>query len=103
MERERRTRSSLRSAENLSLPQVQVIVISANMDCSHCRQRVSKLLSKMNRLLDYVVDFKKKQATVRGVVQKNKKRRTHEGRSSNKSKPSHSFGLRHCFGAFSSL
>lgn len=100
-----RTQSSLRSAENLSLPQVQVIVISANMDCSHCRQRVSKLLSKMNTgLLDYVVDFRKKQVTVRGVVEKKKKRRAHEGRSPKKIKLSHSFscfGLHHCFGAFS--
>ncbi|CAL9188372.1 unnamed protein product [Musa hybrid cultivar] len=45
------TTHSLGSAENLSLPQEQVIVMSANMGCSHCRQRVSKVVSKMNTIV----------------------------------------------------
>ena len=28
--------------------QVQVVVMSANMGCSHCRQRVANVVSKMN-------------------------------------------------------
>jgi copper chaperone CopZ len=28
--------------------QVQVVVMSANMGCSHCRQRVTKVVTKMN-------------------------------------------------------
>ncbi|URD83710.1 GDP-fucose protein O-fucosyltransferase [Musa troglodytarum] len=75
------TTRSLRSAENLSLP--QVIVMSANMSCSHCRQRVSKVVSKMNSLLDYMVDLRKKEITVRGVVE-GKKRRVGEERRSYK-------------------
>ncbi|XP_035821675.1 uncharacterized protein [Zea mays] len=39
---------ALRFAEDLSLPSVQVVVMSANMGCSHCRQRVADVVSKMN-------------------------------------------------------
>ncbi|EEC72077.1 hypothetical protein OsI_05020 [Oryza sativa Indica Group] len=39
---------ALRLVEDLSLPSVQVVVMSANMGCSHCRQRVTKVVSKMN-------------------------------------------------------
>ncbi|WOL03752.1 hypothetical protein Cni_G12472 [Canna indica] len=59
---------SLSSAENLSLPSVQVVVMNANMGCNHCRQRVSKVVSKMNGLLDYMVDLQKKEVTMRGIV-----------------------------------
>ncbi|THU68120.1 hypothetical protein C4D60_Mb08t00540 [Musa balbisiana] len=82
------TKQSLRSVENLSLPSVlaslflsshaaaflsfsflvQVVVMNANMGCSHCRQRVSKVVSKMNGLLEYMVDLSKKEVTVRGFV-----------------------------------
>ncbi|KAE8766650.1 hypothetical protein D1007_62091 [Hordeum vulgare] len=69
---------ALRLVEDLSLPSVQVVVMSANMGCSHCRQRVTKVVTKMNGLLDYMVDFGKKEVTVRGTVlhtKKKKKRR----------------------------
>ncbi|KAL5226352.1 hypothetical protein ABZP36_014617 [Zizania latifolia] len=67
---------ALRLAEDLSLPSVQVVVMSANMGCSHCRQRVTKVVSRMNGLLDYMVDFGKKEVTVRGtVVHTNNKRK----------------------------
>ncbi|KAG8078953.1 hypothetical protein GUJ93_ZPchr0007g5666 [Zizania palustris] len=66
---------ALRLAEDLSLPSVQVVVMSANMGCSHCRQRVTKVVSKMNGLLDYMVDFGKKEVTVRGTVVHTKKKR----------------------------
>lgn len=58
--------------------QVQVVVMSANMGCSHCRQRVANVVSKMNGLLDYMVDFGKKEVTVRGKVAHTKKRRKHK-------------------------
>ncbi|TVU34610.1 hypothetical protein EJB05_16447 [Eragrostis curvula] len=66
---------ALRFAEDLSLPSVQVVVMSANMGCSHCRQRVANVVSKMNGLLDYMVDFGKKEVTVRGKVHTKKKRK----------------------------
>ncbi|XP_006645269.1 uncharacterized protein LOC102713692 isoform X2 [Oryza brachyantha] len=71
---------ALRLVEDLSLPSVQVVVMSANMGCSHCRQRVTKVVSKMNGLLDYMVDFGKKEVTVRGTVvhTKKKKRKQHK-------------------------
>ncbi|XP_039809176.1 uncharacterized protein LOC120672705 isoform X2 [Panicum virgatum] len=69
---------ALRLAEDLSLPSVQVVVMSANMGCSHCRQRVANVVSKMNGLLDYMVDFGKKEVTVRGKVVPAKKRKKHK-------------------------
>ncbi|KAK3166391.1 hypothetical protein QOZ80_1AG0045160 [Eleusine coracana subsp. coracana] len=69
---------ALRLAEDLSMPSVQVVVMSANMGCSHCRQRVADVVSKMNAgLLDYMVDFGKKEVTVRGKVH-TKKKKTHK-------------------------
>ncbi|CAL9094394.1 unnamed protein product [Musa textilis] len=40
--------TTLRSAENLSLPSVQMVVMNASVDCNHCRERISKVVSKMN-------------------------------------------------------
>ncbi|ONM34921.1 Heavy metal transport/detoxification superfamily protein [Zea mays] len=51
--------------------------MSANMGCSHCRQRVADVVSKMNGLLDYMVDFGKKEVTVRGKVAHTKNKRKH--------------------------
>ncbi|URE09951.1 Heavy-metal-associated domain [Musa troglodytarum] len=54
--------------------------MSANMGCSHCRQRVSKVVSKMNTgLVDYMVDLQKKEVTMRGVVET----KVHQGRNPN--------------------
>ncbi|XP_020083830.1 uncharacterized protein LOC109707138 isoform X2 [Ananas comosus] len=63
------TKQALRFAENLTLPSVQVVVVSANMGCSHCRGRVTQVVSRMNGLQDYIVDFGKKEVTVRGAVE----------------------------------
>ncbi|KAH9325049.1 hypothetical protein KI387_005227, partial [Taxus chinensis] len=52
---------------------VQVIVLNANMRCQECRERVSKVLSKMDNLLDYVVDVIQGKVTVRGSVDPKKK------------------------------
>ncbi|KAH9325061.1 hypothetical protein KI387_005239 [Taxus chinensis] len=65
----------LRSAEGLTMPGVQVIVLDANMRCQDCRERVSKVLSKMDKLLDYVVDVTHKKVTVRGSVDPKKRMR----------------------------
>ncbi|RWW00936.1 hypothetical protein GW17_00036061 [Ensete ventricosum] len=56
--------------------------MSANMSCSHCRQRVSKVVSKMNTgLLEYMVDLRKKEITMRGVVESKKRKVGEEQRS----------------------
>ncbi|KAG9452347.1 hypothetical protein H6P81_005251 [Aristolochia fimbriata] len=65
---EKVTHQALSNKENLSLPSVQVIVMNANMGCSHCRQRVSLMISKINGVIDCVVDVKKREVTVRGLM-----------------------------------
>jgi len=67
------TTQLLRSAEALTMPGVQVIVLNANMSCQECRDRVSKILSKIDTLLDYVVDVAQKKVTVRGRVDPKKR------------------------------
>ncbi|KAI3869829.1 hypothetical protein MKW98_031010 [Papaver atlanticum] len=67
-------RQALKYAENLTLPAFQVIVVSANMGCDHCQQRVSQLISKMNGVEDCVVDIGKGQVTMRGLISNNKKK-----------------------------
>ncbi|RZC74387.1 hypothetical protein C5167_049867 [Papaver somniferum] len=52
----------------------RVIVVSANMGCDHCQQRVSQLISKMNGVEDCVVDVGKGQVTMRGLISNNKKK-----------------------------
>ncbi|XP_057845902.1 copper transport protein CCH [Cryptomeria japonica] len=67
--------AQLRSAEALTMPGVQVIVLNANMRCQECRAKVSKVLSKMDNLLDYCVDVTQKKVTVRGSVDPKKRMR----------------------------
>lgn len=55
------------------MPGVQVIVLHANMRCQECRSKVSKVLSKMDDLLDYVVDVTQNKVTVRGRVDPSKR------------------------------
>jgi len=55
------------------MPGVQVIVLYANMSCQECRDKVTKVLSKMDDLLDYVVDLTQKKVTVRGRVDPKKR------------------------------
>ncbi|XP_020259487.1 uncharacterized protein LOC109835934 isoform X2 [Asparagus officinalis] len=101
-------KESLRFAEDLTLPKVQVIVMRANMNCKHCRRRVSTIISKMNGLLDYMVDMKKKEVTLRAVVDTkhiNKKRRKTKqdtfDHTDNKKNPCFSgFFKTMCLGAF---
>ncbi|CAO2819853.1 unnamed protein product [Amaranthus hypochondriacus] len=56
----------LASAEDLSIP--SVIVMSANMGCSSCRDKVFRVLSKMTGFKEYTVDLRKKQVIIKGDV-----------------------------------
>ncbi|XP_057524637.1 uncharacterized protein LOC130804269 isoform X2 [Amaranthus tricolor] len=58
----------LASAEDLSIPSFQVIVMSANMGCSSCRDKVFRVLSKMTGFKEYTVDVRKKQVIIKGDV-----------------------------------
>uniref|UniRef100_A0A6V7QU47 HMA domain-containing protein n=1 Tax=Ananas comosus var. bracteatus TaxID=296719 RepID=A0A6V7QU47_ANACO len=79
------TKQALRFAENLTLPSVQVVVVSANMGCSHCRGRVTQVVSRMNAgLQDYIVDFGKKEVTVRGAVEVDRKKKKKKKKKRNK-------------------
>ncbi|XP_027907041.1 uncharacterized protein LOC114166477 isoform X4 [Vigna unguiculata] len=40
--------TSLASMESLSMPQVQELVLSADMQCEKCQRRVSDIIAKMN-------------------------------------------------------
>ncbi|PNX97753.1 hypothetical protein L195_g020986, partial [Trifolium pratense] len=40
--------TSLASLESLSLPLVQEVVLSADMQCESCQKRVSDIITKMN-------------------------------------------------------
>ncbi|KAF1872319.1 hypothetical protein Lal_00016617 [Lupinus albus] len=70
---------SLLYKENLTLPTFQVIVMTANMECNHCRRRVFKVVSKITGeapnsalsfvekcLREYTLDVSKKQVTFKG-------------------------------------
>ncbi|XP_043715851.1 uncharacterized protein LOC122664199 [Telopea speciosissima] len=59
-------KQALRIAENLTVPSFQVIVMRANLSCTHCRDRVSQVVSKMNGLVEYEVDVGNKQVILKG-------------------------------------
>ncbi|CAJ1932327.1 unnamed protein product [Sphenostylis stenocarpa] len=42
------SRTSLASMESLSMPQVQEVVLSADMQCEKCQKRVTDIIAKMN-------------------------------------------------------
>ncbi|XP_042485239.1 copper transport protein ATX1 [Macadamia integrifolia] len=62
---------ALRIAENLTVPSFQVIVMRANLSCTHCQDRVSQVISKMNELLEYEVDVRNKQVILKGGMDSN--------------------------------
>ncbi|KAJ6703757.1 hypothetical protein OIU85_029666 [Salix viminalis] len=64
------TNKSLMSFEDLTLPSVQVIVMTGSMRCSRCRQRVSQVISRMSGLKEYTVDLHNKQVIMKGNVGK---------------------------------
>ncbi|RDX83000.1 hypothetical protein CR513_36139, partial [Mucuna pruriens] len=57
---------SLLHMENLTLPSFQVVVIAANMGCNGCKERVTRLVSKITGLTEYTVDVRKKEVTIKG-------------------------------------
>ncbi|KAF5478483.1 hypothetical protein F2P56_005041 [Juglans regia] len=56
---------SLLYAENLTPPSFQVIVMTANMGCDRCRQRVSQVASKMTGLEECTVDVQNRRVTMK--------------------------------------
>ncbi|XVF51722.1 hypothetical protein PTKIN_Ptkin04bG0207500 [Pterospermum kingtungense] len=58
-------KNSLLHFEDLTLPSFQVIVMTANMGCARCRERVSQVISKMTGLREYTVDVSNKQVIVK--------------------------------------
>ncbi|KAF8032830.1 hypothetical protein BT93_D1649 [Corymbia citriodora subsp. variegata] len=59
-------RQCLLSYENLTLPAFQVVVITANVGCARCRERVSRVISKMDGVHEYTVDIRNEQVIVKG-------------------------------------
>ncbi|KAK8520836.1 hypothetical protein V6N13_076972 [Hibiscus sabdariffa] len=49
----------------LRKPQFQVIVMTANMGCDECRKKVSRVLSKVTGLREYIVDLSNKQVIIK--------------------------------------
>ncbi|RDX95353.1 hypothetical protein CR513_22137 [Mucuna pruriens] len=47
--------NSLASMESLSMPQVQEVVLSADMQCEKCQKRVTDIIAKMNVETESVV------------------------------------------------
>ncbi|XP_010265168.1 PREDICTED: uncharacterized protein LOC104602983 [Nelumbo nucifera] len=57
-------RTSLASAESLTTPFVQEVVISADIRCTNCQKRIAHMISKMEGGTDSVeVDVLKKKVT----------------------------------------
>ncbi|KAM3687020.1 hypothetical protein ACB098_10G046000 [Castanea mollissima] len=56
---------SLLHTENLTPPSFQVVVLTANMGCKRCRQRVSEVASKMTGLKEYTVDVHNRQVIIK--------------------------------------
>ncbi|CAK9173212.1 unnamed protein product [Ilex paraguariensis] len=48
--------------------QFQVVVLSSNLGCSYCRERVYQVVSKITVLKEYTVDVRKKQVILKGDV-----------------------------------
>ncbi|KAF9685683.1 hypothetical protein SADUNF_Sadunf03G0079800 [Salix dunnii] len=67
------TNKSLMYFEDLTLPSVQVIVMTGSMRCSRCRRRVSQVISRMSGLKEYTVDLHNKQVIMKGNVGKQRK------------------------------
>ncbi|ESW25425.1 hypothetical protein PHAVU_003G034800 [Phaseolus vulgaris] len=49
------SRTSLASMESLSMPQVQEVVLSADMQCEKCHRRVTDIIAKMSAETESVV------------------------------------------------
>ncbi|KAH1035618.1 hypothetical protein AAZX31_20G102300 [Glycine max] len=58
------TRTTLASMESLSLPVVQQVVLSADMQCEKCQKRVADILTKMNETESVVVNVLEKKVVL---------------------------------------
>ncbi|XP_048440745.1 uncharacterized protein LOC103947406 isoform X2 [Pyrus x bretschneideri] len=47
--------TSLASAESLSMPLLQEVVLSADISCSDCQKRLSEMMSKLGAEIESVV------------------------------------------------
>ncbi|TQD76607.1 hypothetical protein C1H46_037855 [Malus baccata] len=56
--------TSLASAESLSMPLLQEVVLSADISCSDCQKRLSEMMSKMGEIESVVVNASEKRVTL---------------------------------------
>ncbi|KAL5179787.1 hypothetical protein HKD37_01G001035 [Glycine soja] len=56
--------TSLASMEFLSMPQVQEVVLSADMQCEKCQKRVTDIIAKMNETESVVINVLEKKVTL---------------------------------------
>ncbi|KAB2624302.1 hypothetical protein D8674_015962 [Pyrus ussuriensis x Pyrus communis] len=56
--------TSLASAESLSMPLLQEVVLSADISCSDCQKRLSEMMSKMGEIESVVVNVSEKRVTL---------------------------------------
>nr|XP_009607584.1 uncharacterized protein LOC104101779 isoform X2 [Nicotiana tomentosiformis] len=61
-------KQTLLNVAKLKLP--SVVVVNANLGCTHCRGRISQVISKITGLREYTIDVGRKQVIVRGDVRK---------------------------------
>lgn len=66
MEPSKCQKQTLSSVANLKLPSFQVVVMNADLGCTHCRLRISQIISRIKGLREYTIDVGKKQVIVRG-------------------------------------
>ncbi|KAK8467353.1 hypothetical protein PHAVU_007G026200 [Phaseolus vulgaris] len=57
-------RTTLASMESLSLPVVQEVVLSADMQCEKCQKRVADIIAKMNETESVVVNVLEKKVVL---------------------------------------
>ncbi|KAK4338255.1 hypothetical protein RND71_042742 [Anisodus tanguticus] len=68
MEKSECRKQTLLNVANLKLPSFQVVVVNANLGCTHCRLRISQIISRITGLREYTIDVGRKQVTLRGDV-----------------------------------
>ncbi|PHU28448.1 hypothetical protein BC332_00541 [Capsicum chinense] len=74
MEKSKCPKQSLSIVANLTLPPFQVVVVNADLGCSHCRRRISQIISRIKGLREYTIDVGKKQVIVKGTVRNHHQR-----------------------------
>ncbi|XP_014520483.1 uncharacterized protein LOC106777411 isoform X2 [Vigna radiata var. radiata] len=58
------SRTSLASMESLSMPQVQEVVLSADMQCEKCQRKVTDIITKMNETESVLINVLEKKVTL---------------------------------------